>query len=261
MHARTNGIDTFYTIAGDGPWLVLSHSLGCDISMWDDQMDVLTKHYKVLRYDTRGHGKSGAPAGAYTLDMLADDLKALLDTVGVSQCHFAGLSMGGMIGQTFALKYPGVLKTLVLADTTSSYPPEAISLWEARIKIVQEKGMAGVVDGTLQRWFTDPFRQANPDIMKRMAALIENTPPIGYIGCCHAIPKINTTARLKDITTPMMIVVGEQDGGTPLAMSEAMFKARPQSDFYVIKDASHISNVEKPAAFTHVLTTFLAKHR
>ena len=261
MEIKVNGLTVNYEIAGNGPWVTLSHSLACDLHMWDEQMDALTKKYKVLRYDTRGHGKSSAPQGAYSLDMLADDLKALLDAVGIAQCHFAGLSMGGMIGQTFALKYPGVFKSLTLADTSSGYPPDAGPMWEARIKAVQEKGMAGMVEGTLGRWFTEPFRKSRPDVIKRMSTLIENTPPNGFIGCCHAIPKINTTGRLHEITTPVMIVVGDQDGGTPVAMSEAMFKARPQSDFYIIKDASHISNVEKPAAFSHVLTTFLAKHR
>ena len=261
MQARTNGIDTHYTIAGNGPWLVLSHSLACDVTMWDPQMDVLTQHYKVLRYDTRGHGKSSAPAGAYTLDMLADDLKALLDAVGATQVHFAGLSMGGMIGQTFALKYPGVLKTLTLADTTSKYAPEGAAMWEGRIKTVGEKGMSTILDGTLERWFTAGFRQHHPDVIKAISAVILATPAAGYCGCGQAISKINTTDRLKDITAKTMIVVGADDGGTPVAMSETMRRAKPEAEFYIIKDAAHISNIEKPAAFTHVLTTFLAKHR
>jgi 3-oxoadipate enol-lactonase len=261
MQARTNGIDTHYTIAGNGPWFVLSHSLACDVTMWDPQMESLTQHYKVLRYDTRGHGKSSAPQGPYSLDMLADDLKALLDAVGASQVHFAGLSMGGMIGQTFALKYPGVLKTLVLADTTSQYAPEGAAMWEQRIKLVGEKGMNAILDGTLERWFTPGFRQREPEAVKKITAVILNTPTAGYAGCGQAISKINTTARLKDIKCPTMIVVGEQDGGTPVPMSTAMQHAKPGAELFIIKDAAHISNMEKPAAFTHVLTTFLAKHK
>lgn len=261
MHARTNGIDTHYTVAGNGPWLVLSHSLACDVSMWDPQMEMLARSYRVLRYDTRGHGKSSAPKGEYSLDMLADDLKALLDSQGIGQCHFTGLSMGGMIGQTFALKYPGVFKTLVLCDTTSRYPAEAAALWAGRIKTATEQGMKPLVESTLQRWFTEPFRKARPDVMASMSALIEGTPVDGYAGCCAALPKINTTHRLKDIAAPTAIIVGEQDGGTPVAMSQEMFQAKPGAELYIIKDASHISNVEKPEAFNKVLGEFLARHK
>jgi 3-oxoadipate enol-lactonase len=261
MHARTNGIDTHYTLAGNGPWLVLSHSLACDYTMWAPQIEALSDRYRILAYDTRGHGKSSAPQGAYTLDMLAEDLKALLDSLGINQCHFAGLSMGGMIGQTFALKYPGIFKTLTLADTTSRYPADGAAMWGDRIKMASEKGMGAMVEGTLQRWFTDGYRQSNPNDVKRVANLIENTPVAGYAGCAQAISKINVTDRLKEIKSPTMIVVGDKDAGTPPALSHAIQQAMPGSELYIIKDASHISNVEKAAAFTHVLSTFIGKHR
>ncbi|MCE9641876.1 MAG: alpha/beta fold hydrolase, partial [Betaproteobacteria bacterium] len=122
MEIKVNGLKVNYEIAGNGPWVTLSHSLACDLHMWDEQMDALTKKYKVLRYDTRGHGKREAPAGAYTLDQLADYAHGLLAALGIKTTHWAGLSMGGMIGQTFELKYPGIFKSMVLADTTSNYP-------------------------------------------------------------------------------------------------------------------------------------------
>ena len=261
MKLSANGIDIHYTIEGEGPWLVLSHSLACDSSMWDPQMDALKRAYKVLRFDTRGHGKTSAPAGAYTLDMLADDMKALLDGLHVKHPHYCGLSMGGMIGQTFALKYPGVVKTLVLADTTSRYAPEAAQMWADRVKISTEKGMEPLVQGTLERWFTEPFRKNHPEITGKVASLIRNTPPAGYAGCCQALPKINVTDRLKEIRTPIKVICGEQDAGTPLAMSHEIQRNAPGAELAVIANASHLSNVEQPEAFTAALTSFLAKHR
>ena len=123
MNVKTNGIELNYEVEGNGPWLTMSHSLACNVTMWDPQMPVLTKKFKVLRFDTRGHGQSSAPAGEYTLDELADDVKGLLDALNIKQTHWAGLSMGGMIGQAFALKYPGVFLSMVLADTTSRRRP------------------------------------------------------------------------------------------------------------------------------------------
>ncbi len=260
MKIATNGIETNYEIAGEGPWLVLSHSLACDLTMWDPQMAALTKKYKVLRYDTRGHGKSSAPAGAYSLDMLADDLKALLDGLKVVKPHYCGLSMGGMIGQTFALKYPGVLKTLVLADTTSQYAPEAQALWAGRVKTATEQGMEPLVQGTLERWFTEGFRKSRADVTGKVAQLIRSTPTAGYAGCCQALPKINVTARLKEIKTPIKVVCGEFDAGTPLAMSHEIQRNAPGSELAVIANASHLANVEQPEAFTMALTGVLAKH-
>jgi 3-oxoadipate enol-lactonase len=260
MRITVNGIETNYDVQGEGPWLTLSHSLAADISMWDDQMADLTRHYKVLRYDTRGHGKTAAPNGPYTLDLLADDLKALLDALGIRQTHFCGLSMGGMIGQTFALKYPGVFRTLVLADTTSRYPAEGFAMWQQRIDAARANGLAGLIEPTLTRWFTEPFRTGRPDVMDRVRKMIAATPAEGYASCGDAIRRVNLTDRLKEIPTPTLVIVGDQDGGTPPAMSEEIRNAKPGAELYVIKDASHISNMEKPAAFTHVLLEFLKKH-
>ena len=151
MKITANGIDINCLIEGDGPWLTLSHSLACNLHMWDEEARRLSKRYKVLRYDTRGHGASGAPAGAYTLDLLAEDLHGLLQALGIESTHFVGLSMGGMIGQTYALKYPGVFESLALCDTTSSYPADAAGVWAERIRTVESQGMEPLVEPTLAR--------------------------------------------------------------------------------------------------------------
>jgi 3-oxoadipate enol-lactonase len=262
MKAKTNGIETYYELHGreGAPWLVLSHSLACSVCMWDPQIEALKGNYRILAYDTRGHGASDAPKGEYTLEMLADDLKALLEALGARDPHYCGLSMGGMIGQTFALKYPGVLRTLVLADTTSRLPAEVLPTWTQRIQVAQEKGMQPLVQPTLERWFTEGFRKSNPEPVAAIGKLIAATPVPGYVGCCHAIPKVNTTARLKEIKAPILVVCGDKDPGTPPAMSQEIHDNAPGSKLVWIPDAAHLSNLEKPAAFTQALQGFVAAH-
>jgi 3-oxoadipate enol-lactonase len=260
MKVSTNGIELNCTVEGSGPWVVMSHSLACDLRMWDEQAALLADDYTVLRFDTRGHGKSDAPAGEYTLEMLAADAKGLLDALGIETCHWIGLSMGGMVGQVMALRYPGLFKTLVLADTTSRYPPEAKSLWEGRIAIVREKGMEPLVEPTLARWFTEGFLRDQRDICNRVGAMIRSTPAAGYAGCCHAIPKIDLTSRLKEIACPALVIVGEQDAGTPVDMARDIHTALPGSELVIIPSASHLSNIEQPEAFNRAITGFLARH-
>jgi len=261
MKLKANGIEIHYTVEGSGPWVVMSHSLACNLSMWDQQAAMLARRYKVLRYDLRGHGATDAPAGDYTFEMLAYDAHGLLQALGIESCHWVGLSIGGMIGQTFALKFPGVFKTLVLADTTSRNPPEARPMWEARIKTAREKGMEALVEATLGRWFTEPFRKSRPDMMARMGAMIRATPVTGYAGSCAAIPTINLTDKLKAITCPTLVIVGEQETAAPVEVARAIHAAIPGSELVIIPSAAHISNLERPAAFNRALLSFLDKHR
>jgi 3-oxoadipate enol-lactonase len=259
MKAKANGIDVYYEIHGKegAPWLTLSHSLACSVRMWDEQIASFKDRYRILAYDTRGHGQSSAPVGDYTLEQLADDLKGLLEHLKISQTHYCGLSMGGMIGQTFALKYPGILQTLVLADTSSRIPPEVGPVWEERIKVAQTQGMQALVQPTLERWFTAPYRSAHPETMQRVGKLIADTPVPGYVGCCRAIPKLNLTARLKEIKVPIQIIVGADDQGTPVAMSQAIHDNAPGSRLDILPQAAHLSNIEQPQAFDRALGAFL----
>jgi len=256
VKVRANGIDLHYTIEGAGPWLVMSHSLACDSAMWDEQAALLAKRFKVVCFDTRGHGRSDAPPGAYSLELLADDAKGLLDALGARSAHWVGLSMGGMIGQTLALKYPGIFKSLVLADTTSYYPPEMAPMWAERIKTAKAQGMEPLVEPTLGRWFTEPFRKSRPERVQPIADAIRSTPVAGYVGCCSAIPQINVTARLKEITCPALVIVGEQDPGTPVAMARTIQENLPGAELVVIPSAAHLANIEQPGAFNHALTRF-----
>lgn len=257
MKVKTNGIEINYEIAGDGPWVTLSHSLACNLHMWDEQMAALTKKYKVLRFDTRGHGASSAPATTYTLDQMADDVHGLFAALGIKETHWVGLSMGGMIGETFALKYPDVFKSMVLADTTSRRPPGAEKMWGDRIAIARDKGMDGLIDSTLERWFTAPFRNTRKDVMTRIANDIRATPVAGFAGCSEAISKIDVLDRLQEIKCPVFIIVGEEDHGTPPEMARTIHQNLPGSELLIIPSAAHLSNVEQPDVFTRAIMKFL----
>lgn len=259
MKTRANGIEVNYELHGrqGAPWLVLGHSLACSLRMWDPQIAALKDRYRILAYDTRGHGGSEATTGPYTLDTLADDLFFLLQELKIKKTHYCGLSMGGMIGQSFALKYPGVFQSLTLADTTSRYPAQAWPLWQERIRIAETKGMEPLAQATLERWFTEPFRRDYAATVDGIRKLILATPVAGYVGCCHAIPKINLTARLKQIKCPILVIVGEQDPGTPVAMAREIHDNAPGAKLVVLPSAAHLANLEQPEGFTRALRDFL----
>lgn len=256
-----DGVRIAYRIDGSrdaaAPWLVFSHSLACDHTMWDPQMDVFSD-FRILRVDTRGHGRSGAPAGDYPLELHADDLRALLDALSIRRCHFVGLSMGGMIGQQFALKYPGRFASMTLADTTSRYPAEARAVWDERLALVRSRGMDAIVPSTLERWFTAAFRECEPAVVARIGQLIRSTPVAGYAGCAYGIARINLSARLASVDCPGLVIVGDSDLGTPRPMAEEIVRALPGSRLHVIEHAAHLTNVERPAEFNRVLRQFLA---
>jgi 3-oxoadipate enol-lactonase len=260
MKVSTNGVEINYSIEGEGQeWITLSHSLACNMSMWDEQMDLLKPNFKVLRFDTRGHGGSSAPAGPYTLEQLADDVHGLFAALGIKQTHWVGLSMGGMIGETFALKYPGMFTSLVLADTTSRRPPNAEQMWGDRIKAVEANGMQAVLQTTLERWFTAPYREKHPEVMARISADILGTPVAGFAGCCAAISTIDVMDRLKEIKCPTLVTVGEHDHGTPPEMAKLIHENLPGSELFIIPDAAHIASIEQKDVFNKMLSGFLAR--
>ena len=261
MKISANGIQVNYTLEGpaDGPMVTMSHSLATDLSMWDPQAKALAGRYRVLRYDTRGHGGTDAPAGAYSLSQLADDARALLKALGVARTHWIGLSMGGMIGQALALSSPEILQSLSLCDTSSRIPADMKHLWDERIAAVEAKGMEPMVEPTVARWFTPKFIETRKDVVEPVRTMIRRTPAKGYVGCCHAIKPLDLTDRLKGITLPTLIIVGAQDMGTPLAASQAINQQIKGSELVVLDPASHLSNLEQPVAFTQALEVFLKR--
>jgi len=260
MKIKVNGININYELTGPrgAPVVMLSHSLACSLVMWQPQMAVLEAAFRVLRFDTRGHGDSDAPPGAYSLEQLAADAVGLLDALKIETVHFVGLSMGGMIGQCLALDYSDRLKSLALCDTAAIMPAETQPIWQQRIDAAGETGMAGQVDETLERWFRPEFLQLNPPEVDMIRRQILATPPAGYIGCCEAIRRLNYLERLAAIGLPTLIMVGEEDPGTPVAASEAMHACISGSKLVILPEARHLSNIEQAEAFNTALMDFLA---
>jgi len=262
MHIKANGIQMNYELSGKegAPVVVLSHSLGSSIAMWDPQVKPLEAHFRVLRYDTRGHGGSDAPESAYTLELLGTDAVALLDALEIDRVHWVGLSMGGMIGQFVALHHADRLRSLALCDTAAIMPEEVQPIWQERIDTVRRNGMQALVQPTLERWFRPSFLSQNPPEVEIIQRHFLETPVEGYIGCSEAIRKLNYLDQLSAIQMPTLIMVGKDDPATPVAASEAMHDAIQDSRMVVISNAAHLSNVEQADAFNRALLDFLLEH-
>ena len=242
---------------GASPTVLLAHAIGCDHRMWDALEAELRGGFRVIRIDARGHGRSPVTPRPYSLEQLADDARDVLDARGIEKAHWVGLSMGGMIGQAFALAHPQRLARLVLANTTSSYGPEGARMWEARAKLVEEGGMGAIKDLAMQRYFSEEFRASHPDVVAAVGARFLSTAPQGYIGCCDAIRDLDYTSRLPRIAARTLVIAGEKDAGTPPAMSQAIAAAIPGAKLAVIPGAAHLSAVEDPAAFNGLVRPFL----
>ncbi len=254
-----NGITIDYEFFGPehAPVVVLSHSLGSSSVMWAPQLPLLTEKYRVLCYDTRGHGGTSAPEGAYSLDQLGNDALALMDGMDLAQVHWVGLSMGGMIGQNLALRQNGRFKSLTLCDTSSQIPESARATWDERIAIATAAGMAALADSTMERWFTAPYLADKPSSVESIRAQFLATPPAGFIGCCHALKPLDYLDQLHTIDLPTMIIVGAEDMGTPVAASRDMEARIPNSQLAILPQAAHLANVEQAEPFSRALLDFL----
>jgi 3-oxoadipate enol-lactonase len=257
MKITANGIDIRYELSGSGPYVTLAHSLATDLSLWDELAAGLAQRFTVLRYDARGHGQTSAPQGPYNFPQLVGDLVGLLDALKIERTHFVGLSMGGMLGQHFALTVPQRLDRLVLVSTTSRTPPEGGKLWDERIATARTQGMTAHVEPTLARWFTAPYRTAHPEMMARIGGLIAATPVDGFAGWGGAICTLDVTDQLNAVRAPTLVVVGADDPGTPPALSQAIAAALPGSRLEIIPAASHQLVIEQAKTFNHLLTEFL----
>lgn len=237
------------------PALMLSNSLGTDLHMWDGQVADFTRHFRLVRYDRRGHGRSGAPKGPYTMERLGRDAIAVMDALGLARVHWCGLSMGGMVGIWLAAQAPGRIDRLILSNTTSHYADK--TLWDQRIAAVREAGgLAPLADRLLALWFTKDFREGEPAIMERLRATLAESSVEGYIGCCEAIRDMDHRLLLASITKPTLIIAGRYDQPTPLAASEYMREQIAGAQLTVL-EAAHISNIEQRQAHTEAVLSFL----
>lgn len=246
---RLNGLD-------DRPTLVLSHSLGCDHTMWDPQAAALESRFRILRYDTRGHGASEATPGEYSVAMLARDLLTLTDALDIDRFVLCGLSLGGMIGQWIAAHAPDRLSALILANTTPRVNDP--SMLETRRLTVLRQGMAAVAETVLSRFFTAERYQTLPAVMN-VRRVLRATDPIGYAGACAALRDLNQTSLLDAIRTPTLIIAGDYDVPVPwVGNGDVLVQHLPHAVVQHLP-AAHISNLECPEAFTEAVTGFLTR--
>ena len=247
LHVEIEGRD-------GAPVLMLSSSLGTNLHMWDDQAAEFAKHSRLVRYDRRGHGKSGAPKGPYSFDRFGRDIVAIIDALKIKKMNWCGLSMGGMDGQWLGAHAPDRVEKLILANTNFYYADKAP--WADRIKFVQEKGLAELVGPNMERWFTAGFRERAPQAIARMREMFVATNPAGYVACVEAIRDMDFRASNPKVTTPTLVIVGKQDPATPPSAGEAIAQQIKGAKLVAL-DAAHISNVEQPKAFTDAVLNFL----
>jgi len=236
------------------PVLMLCNSLGTDLHMWDDQVKAVTERFRLVRYDRRGHGRSGAPKGPYTMEMLGRDALAVMDGVGVQKVNWCGLSMGGMVGMWLGANAPQRIDRLVLSNTSAHMADKQV--WNDRIKTVRAGGLAAIADGTMERWFTKGFRERAPQAIARMKEMMLKTPLEGYIGCGEAVRDMDHREIIRKIAAPTLVIAGRHDPATTVEAGEFLRDRIPGAQLAVL-DAAHIANVEQPQAYTDTLLKFL----
>ena len=254
---NVNGVDIAYRFDGpqDGRVLLVANSLMANGSMWDWNVPALADRYRVLRYDKRGHGKSGVTPGPYSIAQLADDAVGLLDVLKIEKVHFMGLSIGGMIGQQLGARYPERILSLSLCNTASEMPPR--SLWEDRFQTACSQGLAGLVDGTIGRWFTAPFVERAPHDIEKVRQMILATNVDGYIGCGSAVRDMAQSTMLLKIKAPTLVLSGRHDPACTVDQGIVLNRLIDGSQMVIIEDAAHLSNIEQPARFNQAVREFI----
>ena len=244
-----------HTLRPGAPALLLINSLGTHLGMWDDQCQALSERYELIRYDTRGHGKSTTGSQTeLTLEQLARDALAVLDACGIVRAHICGVSLGGMTAMQIARQAPDRVLKLVLSNTSTYMPPR--ETWAARIEQVSKEGMESVVEATLGRWFTPEFLAKAPDKVARIRAMIVATDPKGFVACCAAIRDMDLRESIRQITAKTMVICGLRDPGTPLPHAQHI-QSRIEGSKLVTFDTAHLSNIECAAPYTEALQNFL----
>lgn len=263
MEIAVNGQNLFYQIDGEapeqssGPWLVFSHSLATDHRIWDDQITALADRYRILRYDSRGHGKSAATEGEYSFEELGGDVLALMDALDIDRAHFVGTSLGGMTALGLGINHGARFLSLSICAANAQIPPQDRDAFGARIQAVLENGMEGVIDGNLSRWFTPGYFAKGGPVIDKCRDMIRGTQPQGYAGCAAAIRSLNYLDRLDQINIPAIVIVGAQDPGTTPAEAKKIADRIKGARYAEIDPGAHNANMENPVAFNKVLGEFL----
>jgi 3-oxoadipate enol-lactonase len=240
----------------NAPVLMLCNSLGTDLHLWDPQAAEWARHFRLVRYDRRGHGRSGLGDAPRTMERLARDALAIMDALGLDKVHWCGLSMGGMVGQWLAANAPRRIGRLVLSNTSAYFADK--QRWHDRIKTVREQGLGTIADAVMNLWFSADFRAREPETIERMKAMLLSTPVDGYLASCEAVRDMDHRELLPKIKAPTLIIAGKHDPSTPLTMAEAMRQNIPGAKMTVL-DTAHIANVEQPAIYNDTVMKFLAR--
>lgn len=238
----------------DAPPLMLSNSLATNLGMWDPQMPALTAHFRVIRYDHRGHGGSDAPQGPYSFAGLAEDAVGILNALGIEKAHWCGLSMGGMTGMRLLTHHADRIGRAVLANTAAYMGPA--DMWDTRAATARAQGMSVIAGPTLERWFTPEFRESAPQAVGRVREMIHATPAQGYAACCEAIRDMDQRESIRAIDAPVLVVIGTRDPSTTPEAGELIRSAIPGAQAVTL-DAAHLSNIEREAEFTKAVVDFL----
>ncbi len=251
------GVRLVYRVDGPpaSPVLILSHSLGLDLRMWEPQMPDFASHFRVVRYDSRGHGRSDAPAGPYTLEQQALDLVAVLDGLDIQRAHVCGISLGGMVAQWLGVYRPERVDRIVLANTSARIGTE--ESWTERIAAVRAGGIPAIRDAVVDRFLSDGFRNAHPQEAQRITKILESTPAEGYIGACAALRDADLRSQVPRIQAPALLVAGALDAAVPLSQMRELHAAIGGSELVVLQDAAHLASVEQPEVFTAHALAFL----
>lgn len=262
MEIKSNGVTFNCVVEGreGAPWITFSHALANNLTLWDDSVALLKDRFRILRYDHRGHGKSQPVPGPYTFPMLIDDVLGIWDALDIKQSHWVGLSIGGMIGYGLGIHHPGRVKTIVACDSRPDAPPDYAAYFQYRIDTAREKGMEGLVEPTVERWFTPEFRAKSPPALDKVRDMIRTTNPAGHEGNCEALKTLAYGPELHKIPVPTLILGGSKDkGAPPEALKEAAEKI-PNGEHLVIPDAGHITALENPQAFHAALNEWFSRH-
>jgi 3-oxoadipate enol-lactonase len=236
------------------PVLMLSNSLGTNLHMWDEQVAPFTRHFRLVRYDRRGHGKSDAPKGPYSMERLGRDVLAILDHLRIDKINWCGLSMGGMVGMWLGAQAPQRIDKLILSNTTAYFADKA--MWDARIKMVREKGLSAIVDANMERWFTKAFRERSPQAIAGIREMFLATDIDGYIACGEAIRAMDHRPLLPKINAPSLVIAGRHDPATTLEAGEFIAQHMPNAKLAVLATA-HIANMEQPKEYADTVLGFL----
>ena len=241
------------------PKIIFSNSLGTDYRMWNPQIEMLKDKFCLIRYDTRGHGSSSPVEGPYSFEMLENDVITILDNLKIDKAHFIGLSIGGMTSLGLALKHQNRFNKIICCAARADNPPPFVDSWNQRIAVIEEKGTDGVVDGSLDRWYSKEFKDnsKNNDIINLSKDMIRGTSSNGYIGCAHALKTLNYLKDLSTINREMLFIAGENDMGAPALAMEEMSHLTPNSKYVCIPGAAHILNIEAPEIVNKTILDFL----